>query len=123
MSEAGDAFGEVEDGFASDLAGSDDNLESVHEEEEEDGEDLMDNVLEDYRVMPHLDRYEDDGLDAEPDDYDEEAELEARLRAEAALDDRDDEERGGRIDPATGRVRPRALEVDEEDDVWHRQQR
>jgi len=47
MSEAGDAFGEVEDGFASDLAGSDDNLESVHdEEEEEDGEDLMDNVLE-----------------------------------------------------------------------------
>ena len=73
--------------------------------------------------MPHLDRYEDDGLDAEPDDYDEEAELEARLRAEAALDDRDDEERGGRIDPATGRVRPRALEVDEEDDVWHRQQR
>ena len=47
---------------------------------------------------------------------DEEAELEARLRAEAALDDRDDEERGGRIDPATGRVRPRALEVDEEDD-------
>ena len=40
--------------------------------------------------MPHLDRYEDDGLDAEPDDYDEEAELEARLRAEAALDDRDD---------------------------------
>ena len=73
--------------------------------------------------MPHLDRYEDEGLDQEPDDYDEEAELEARLRAEAALDDRDEAQRGGRIDPATGRVRPRALEVDEDDDVWHRQQR
>ncbi len=54
MSEAGDAFGEVEDGFASDLAGSDDNLESVHdEEEEEDGEDLMDNVLE---CVPSIDK-------------------------------------------------------------------
>ena len=73
--------------------------------------------------MPHLDRYEDEGLDQEPDDYDEEAELEARLRAEAALDDRDEAIRGGRIDPATGRVRPRALEADDDDDVWHRQQR
>ena len=47
MSEAGDAFGDGDDEFGSDLGGSDDNLESVHDDEEEDeGEDLMDNVLE-----------------------------------------------------------------------------
>ena len=47
MSETGDAFGDGDDEFGSDLGGSDDNLESVHDDEEEDeGEDLMDNVLE-----------------------------------------------------------------------------
>jgi hypothetical protein len=35
--------------------------------------------------MPHLDQYEADGLGEAPDDYDAEAELEGRLRAEAEL--------------------------------------
>lgn len=76
----------------------------------------------DYRPMANLDKYEADGLDEEPEDYDAEAELEARLRAEAALDDRDDAERGG--ERGAGRVRPRALDADDDDDdQWRRQQR
>ena len=71
--------------------------------------------------MPHLDRYEMDGIAEPPDDYDPEAELEARLRAEAALDDRDAAE--GRVPGVGGRVRPRALEADDDDDQWRRQQR
>ena len=71
--------------------------------------------------MPHLDQYETDGLAEPPDDYDAEAELEARLRAEAALDDRDQAE--GRTGVTGGRVRPRALDADDDDDHWRRQQR
>jgi DNA replication licensing factor MCM2 len=73
--------------------------------------------------MPHLDRYEQDGIGEAPEDYDPEAELEARLRAEAELDDRDVNE--GRVGFAgqAGRVRPRALDADDDDDNWRRQQR
>lgn len=72
--------------------------------------------------MPHLDQYEADGLGEAPDDYDAEAELEARLRAEAALDDRDQAE-GRTGERGAGRVRPRALDADDDDDQWRRQQR
>ena len=71
--------------------------------------------------MPNLDRYEMDGIAEPPEDYDPEAELEARLRAERELDDRDAAE--GRAGPGGGRVRPRALEADDDDDQWRRQQR
>ena len=71
--------------------------------------------------MPTLDRYEMDGIAEPPEDYDPEAELEARLRAERELDDRDAAE--GRAGPGGGRVRPRALEADDDDDQWRRQQR
>jgi DNA replication licensing factor MCM2 len=100
-------------------------LEPVTDEEDEDddGEDLLENQEMDYRPMPHLDRYEQDGIGEAPEDYDPEAELEARLRAEAELDDRDVNE--GRVGFAgqAGRVRPRALDADDDDDNWRRQQR
>ena len=64
--------------------------------------------------MPHLDQYEEAGLAQEDEEYDAEAELEARLRAEELMEQRDIyEDRGGR---RAGRVRPRALE--EGEDEW-----
>jgi hypothetical protein len=40
--------------------------------------------------MPHLDQYEEAGLaDEDDEDYDEEAELQARFAAEAEMQDRD----------------------------------
>ena len=76
----------------------------------------------DYRPMAHLDQYEADGIAEPPEDYDPEAELEARLRAEAELEERDARE-GQRPGMTGGRVRPRALEADDDDDQWRRQQR
>jgi hypothetical protein len=72
--------------------------------------------------MAHLDQYEADGIAEPPEDYDPEAELEARLRAEAELEERDARE-GQRPGMTGGRVRPRALEADDDDDQWRRQQR
>jgi len=67
--------------------------------------------------MPHLDQYEAAGLADEADeDYDEEAELQARFAAEAEMQDRDRyETTDGR---RQGRMRPRAL--DEGADEWQR---
>ena len=39
----------------------------------------------DYQVMPHLDRYEAAGLAEDEEEYDQEAELDARLRAESEM--------------------------------------
>lgn len=73
----------------------------------------------DYQVMPHLDRYEAAGLAEDEEDYDQEAELDARLRAESEMHERDlYEERG---QSRRGRTRPRALE--EGEDEWLRQAR
>ena len=73
----------------------------------------------DYQVMPHLDRYEAAGLAEDEEEYDQEAELDARLRAESEMQERDlYEERG---QSRRGRTRPRALE--EGEDEWLRQAR
>ena len=76
-------------------------------------------IRRDYQVMPHLDQYETAGLADEEEDYDPEAELEARLQADEDMRERDEsDDRGGR---RQGRVRPRALE--EGEDEWLRQAR
>lgn len=69
-------------------------------EEEDDGEDLVGEGMEaDYRPMGRLDEYEEDGLDnAEYED-----DVDARVRAEAELNQRDANEQYGR------RRAPRAL--------------
>ncbi|KIZ00062.1 hypothetical protein MNEG_7903 [Monoraphidium neglectum] len=94
--------------------------------EEEEGEDLMENMQNDYRAMSGMDQYEADGLDQEYTEqmtYEERAA--ARLAAEAALDRRD---AGGRRrkrmpgalegldDDDFADVRRRRLATQEEDD-------
>lgn len=80
------------------------------EEEEEVGEELFgDNMENDYRPMPGLDRYDRDLLDE--DDYDMMSESD-RAAAEAALRKRDRDE-GRRAD---GRMRRGLLYDDEDDD-------
>eukprot|EP00887_Chlorella_sp_A99_P006785 scaffold2.g6785.t1 len=94
---------------------------SVREEEEEDGEDLMDNMEADYRPMQHLDQYEGDGLDEGfVDDVTEEERFAARAAAERELARRDQVE--GRL---TGRRRglPAALEEELEEELRPRRRR
>ncbi|KAG2490802.1 hypothetical protein HYH03_010724 [Edaphochlamys debaryana] len=64
--------------------------DEVPDEEEEEGEDLMENMERDYQAQPHLDHYEEEGLnddeEAEAEDVDPHA---ARVAAEAELNRRD----------------------------------
>lgn len=56
-------------------------------DEEESGEELInDNMAQDYRPIPELDRYEEEGLDDEQ-DYDQ-MDFEQRRRAEEEIDRR-----------------------------------
>ena len=50
--------------------------------------------IRDYRPMPELDTYEQEGLDEEPMEVDEEAEYEARRAAEEEMERRDGGGRG-----------------------------
>ena len=92
--------------------------------ENEDGEDLMDNMERDYEVMPHLDQYEQAGMvgEEEEEEFDVEQALEARLKAEEEMNERDQEYAGGR-GGMTGRALPRALDDDDEDQQWRRRKR
>ena len=94
------------------------------DDENEDGEDLMDNMERDYEVMPHLDQYEQDGMvgEEEEEEFDVEQALEARLKAEEEMNERDQEYAGGR-GGMTGRALPRALDDDDEDQQWRRRKR
>ncbi|MEW5305454.1 MAG: hypothetical protein WDW36_007992 [Sanguina aurantia] len=67
----------------------DNDDEGLGAPEEDEGEDLMDNMNQDYRAMPHLDAYDRDGIDDEPEEGDADEEYAARVRAEAELDERD----------------------------------
>ncbi|XP_076448292.1 DNA replication licensing factor mcm2-like [Babylonia areolata] len=92
----------------SDLVGG----EQGDQEVEEDGEELFGDALEqDYRVIPELDTYEQEGLDMS--EYSEMSEGE-RQAAEREIRDRDREEGRGR-----GRMR-RGLLYDESDDEEER---
>ncbi|OQV23933.1 DNA replication licensing factor mcm2 [Hypsibius exemplaris] len=64
--------------------------EEVDDEEPDDGEDLMENPEADYAPMPHLDRYEEEGLDTN--DNLSELSFGARRQAEAEMRKRDREE-------------------------------
>ena len=89
----------------------------VEEEEEDDGEELFgDNMENDYRPMPGLDRYDREILDE--DDYDMMSESD-RAAAEAALRQRDRVE-GRRAD---GRMRRGLLYDEDEDDEPARRRR
>lgn len=80
------------------------------DEEEEEGENLFgDNMMDDYRPMPHLDRFDPDMLDE--DDYDALSETD-RQAAEAAMRRRDREEGRGQ----GGRMRRGLLYDDDEDE-------
>lgn len=87
--------------------------EVLREDEEGEGEDLVDeNMAADYRAIDHLDRYESEGLDEEPEEeLDEDLQFAARRNAEREMDAR--EGREGRL--------PRALE--EDDDEYFRDRR
>mmetsp|Transcript_21527 Transcript_21527/g.59641 ORF Transcript_21527/g.59641 Transcript_21527/m.59641 type:complete len:901 (+) Transcript_21527:61-2763(+) len=100
--------------------------EQVIDDEEEEGEDLLDNMAQDYRPMEHLDTYEQVGIDEEEEDgLNEEEQIAARLAAEAQLERRDRRE-GVR----TGRALPAALagydsegETEDFEDMRRRRQR
>lgn len=75
-------------------------IDRAEEEEEEEGEDLLDdNMLNDYKAVPELDRYDEADLDEQ--EY-ESIDYGARRRAEAEMRKRDREmsKRGGRIPAA-----------------------
>merc|ERR1711965_266680 len=84
----------------------------------------MDNMERDYEVMPHLDQYEQAGMvgEEEEEEFDVEQALEARLKAEEEMNERDQEYAGGR-GGMTGRALPRALDDDDEDQQWRRRKR
>uniref|UniRef100_A0A7S0WTV5 DNA replication licensing factor MCM2 n=1 Tax=Chlamydomonas leiostraca TaxID=1034604 RepID=A0A7S0WTV5_9CHLO len=64
--------------------------ERLQDDEEEEGEDLLENMEQDYRSMDHLDNYEADGVDDDvEEELDEEGQLAARAAAEAELNRRD----------------------------------
>ena len=76
-------------------------------EDEVEGDDLMDNMEQDYEARPELDRYEADGLD---DEQQMELSAQGRMAAEVELDERE------RRQMAMGQRRPRAFLDDEFDD-------
>uniref|UniRef100_A0A7S0RHF6 DNA replication licensing factor MCM2 n=1 Tax=Pyramimonas obovata TaxID=1411642 RepID=A0A7S0RHF6_9CHLO len=99
---------------------SEDNnvLEEVNDEEE-DGEDLLENMQGDYEARPHLDRYESEGLGEEIDDDDD---PDARLRAERALNQRDRREQSLR-GTGQGRRLPGIFGADGDDEEDERPRR
>eukprot|EP00899_Mesostigma_viride_P005892 jgi/Mesvir1/15303/Mv06512-RA.1 len=98
---------------AADLLGDDEQPE-----EEEEGEDLVgDDMMDDYEARPHLDKYEEEGLD----DEEGQAPLDAEARMQA---EREMERRDRREGVLGGRRLPSALaDLDAEDDDFHRPRR
>jgi DNA replication licensing factor MCM2 len=64
----------IEDDIQDDVGNSEDEVE---------GDDLLDNMEQDYEERPELDRYEEDGLD---DDDQNELSLEGRMQVDKRLD-------------------------------------
>jgi DNA replication licensing factor MCM2 len=120
---------EEEEDYEGDLISEDDDSRGEpfddEEENEEDEEDLMENMERDYEHMPHLDSYEEHGIhDAEDEEFDPEAELEARFRAEEEMQERDLDGFGNQRGGQTGRAIPRALDDgDDQDQQWRRARR
>ena len=81
--------------------------DELPDEEDDEGEDLMANAEDDYRHIPELDTYEQRGIDDEELDDDEEG---ARLRAERALERREEAAR-------TGQVTSKDLLYDDDDEM------
>ena len=87
-------------------------------ESEESGEDLMENINNDYKAIPELDRYEKEGIDDNDDNNDKHLSAGERLHVDKLLDERD------RKLAAKGQRRPVAmLDEDSEDDDLARQLR
>eukprot|EP00897_Mesotaenium_endlicherianum_P009211 jgi/Mesen1/8318/ME000457S07522 len=74
------------------MFGNEAENENMEEEEEEEGEDLLgDDMFNDYRAMPHLDKYDEDGLDDQvSEDRDTQERLADLRRAESSMDRRDE---------------------------------
>ena len=96
-----DEFHVREENIQSDIDDDGDNSE-----EEVDGEDLMENMEQDYRQQDELDHYEDVGID---DDQQQELSMNERMAVERRLDQRD------QIQEMRGERRPGALLDDDED--------
>eukprot|EP00798_Chlamydomonas_sp_ICE-L_P026366 gene26366-17459_t len=91
-----------------------DDQEEERLDDDEEGEDLMENIADDYRPIAELDNYDEDAM-GEVSEQDFEQEMAARAAAEADLDRRDVRQRR--------RGLPTALDADEDDEEEDRPNR
>ncbi|CAF0725419.1 unnamed protein product [Brachionus calyciflorus] len=99
--------GDEDEDMANEVLGDTANVE-----EEDDGEDLFgDNMEDDYRPVPELDKYDGEGLDQE--DYDD-MDIEDRIRAEREMKKRDVKEGRSNI---KGRIKDSLLYSELSEDI------